>query len=160
MFEVVLLVQPKKMSSERLFHFVKNSATKEEIFPNDDDDDYYNCQEDVQNEEVVEEINMTEDELLAMLDKQEDPLVTCRRLSKSQNFSATHFSVTQLQHLYEHGFVILDGNFDVQIATQVFQETMERVQNKLLKHAMQTKDMELDPYRDNNARKGTTCCIS
>ncbi|RKO86984.1 hypothetical protein BDK51DRAFT_39736 [Blyttiomyces helicus] len=100
--------------------------------------------EDQEEEEFVDEVS--EQEMLAMLDAQEDPLLVARRLRRADA------GADQLvDELFEVGFVVVDGFVEAQVAEEAKVEALKMFRRGEMTPACEIR-LEDDPFRDRNAR--------
>jgi hypothetical protein len=128
---------------------------------NDDEPDFSDEEYDkyLEQEEEEEEVEISEEEMLKMLDQQEDPFVTCARLFKSVELESLGLEILtpdNVQQLKTHGYLILENVIPETTQQQATEQTLNMVSSNKLHAAGSSKSAEDDPFRDNKARTDLT----
>lgn len=129
-------------------------------FEHVDEDEGYD--EDDTMEEVIEDI--TEQEMLQLLEEQEDSLEVARRLFFCQRPDQVSdqlqiLSPDHLESLFQHGVVVIDGLFESSASSCVDDArsvALEMFANGQLQPASMVKEND-DPFRDRTARDDWIC---
>lgn len=129
----------------------RSSRSEEESSGNGDDDEIL---------EVEEEIS--EMELLRMMDLEEDALLVCRRLLRFTPESIkevakklSFLNEDDLKSLYEHGWCIKDSTITDDVCERIRKETMREFKNGqmfLASDMHRETSYDQDPNRDRQAR--------
>jgi Rps23 Pro-64 3,4-dihydroxylase Tpa1-like proline 4-hydroxylase len=100
--------------------------------------------------EEVQEI--TEQELLQMLDQEQDSLTVCQRLFTTRHFvTGEIMDQNRVEQLYERGYVIMDDCFPVSDLVPLYVKAIEMKKRQELQCASGVR-LEDDPFRDRTAR--------
>lgn len=127
---------------EKIYEVLKNVKEEEVEFE----------QEEFEEEEEIVEIS--ENDMLSMLDKVDDPLKICQKLFK-QDFEKNQVKILnqeQINELYKKGYFVLDNFLSEDFSKNIFNETMEMISKKELKDPHETQMTKDDIYRDRKAR--------
>jgi Rps23 Pro-64 3,4-dihydroxylase Tpa1-like proline 4-hydroxylase len=125
-------------------------------FSDEEYDQYLNYEED---EEIVE---LSEEEMLKLLDQQEDPFITCARLFHDTDLNTmelellSKFNVEQLKN---HGYTIIDNVISEELQKNILEQTNDMVSSNKLQPAGSSKSEHDDPFRDNKARTDLTAWL-
>jgi hypothetical protein len=98
--------------------------------------------------EEVQEI--TEQELLQMLEEEQDSLMVCQRLFTSLS-AGNIMDLDRIQQLYENGFIVMDDCFQVSDLIPLYLQAIEMKKKQELQLASGVR-LEDDPFRDRTAR--------
>ncbi len=110
-------------------------------------------------DEDVQVEDISEQELLAMLDAEEDSLFVCRRLFKDRpqnEWQLRCLTAHHVQQLKETGVVVIDDLLNQEVVDQVRQEALKMVGEGKLKPPHEQRKNE-DPFRDQTARNDLIC---
>lgn len=117
--------------------------------PNFSEGEYENYLEQ-EDEQIVE---ISEEEMLKLLDRQEDPFITCSRLFVDVDYDNIQLELLtkdNVKYLRSHGYVIIDDVISQELQRSIMKQTMDMVSSNVLKPAGTLKSN--DPFRDNKAR--------
>jgi hypothetical protein len=110
-------------------------------------------------DEQVEEMEITEAEMLALLDQQEDALIVCQRLLR-ENSEPIVFNVLSkedAQNISEKGWLVKDAVIPAERIEAAALQAKSLYSNGVMQLASTIHSDIADPFRDGNARGDFLC---
>jgi Rps23 Pro-64 3,4-dihydroxylase Tpa1-like proline 4-hydroxylase len=109
-------------------------------------------QDEIYDDEECEIVEVSENDMIALLDLKSDPLKISQKLFKEESSPLDFFTKEQRDTLFKTGFIVLENLVDEKLGRSFYSDAMGLVQTDELKKPHETQLTTLDIYRDTTAR--------
>ncbi|KAL0481245.1 prolyl 4-hydroxylase subunit alpha [Acrasis kona] len=126
----------------------------EENYPDFSDEEYESYLNNNEDEEEI--VDISEEDMLKMLDAQENPFITCSRLFRADFDSIKLLNQDQVELFKKQGYLIINDFIPHDLQIKAFEQTRTLASTNMMQAAGSSKSDSDDPYRNNKARTDLT----